>query len=619
MNILPRTWRINFVLGLAALALVGLVGYMGFLLRTARERAARLEETQARITVPLPARRGTIYAMANTAAVPMAGSRQVPSCFIDLDPKVIRDDELGDVAIKVGQALGGEDYDPEVAPVKLNMKFLARRGSRFVWLKHDLSKQELEAILAVRKKNNLRCIGIAYEEKRDYFNGKLASVLVGWRGPNGDPGGGVEYSQDRALAPRDGVKVMKADAARHPLEEVPEEKRLPVDGGQVYLTIDTNIQRILEDAVSGAVDKFKAKWGVGAVVNPNTGAVLAMASVWLDPRAKTPLTFDPNSFGTAPADVRANRAITVPYEPGSAGKTIFAAWAVSNGIVDWDTQIFCENGIYHSPRGGTISDHGAHYGWLTIRDIIAQSSNIGMGKVGEKCGNALLYKGATAFGFGRRTGIELPGESPGILRGQSRWDTYSTIRVPFGQEISVTCLQLTMAYAALANGGKLMKPHIVDHITDASGKETYRSRPEVVRTVIKPSVAASAVLAMQDVVERGTGKRTPSGGAQSDKYWLFGKTGTAQIPSSTPGHPGYVDGAFTGTFVGGGPVSKPQVVCCISIHWPNRSLGHFGATVAAPAFRDVMEKTLMYLNVPPDKGAETAAAPAGDRAVALAD
>jgi len=302
--------------------------------------------------------------------------------------------------------------------------------------------------------------------------------------------------------------------------------------------------------------------------------------------------FNPNRFNSAGAASRTNRAIVVPYEPGSALKPIFAAAAVDAGVVGYQSEIFCEDGVYHAHRGGRISDHGHHYGWLTLTDVVVKSSNIGMAKVGEMLGNEAMYEIARRFGFGEPTGIDLPGESGGILRPLAKWDTYSLRRIPFGQEISTTALQVTMAFAALANGGALLQPQIVDRIVDASGRSVYEAQPSVVRRVISPQSSAQSLDVLRQVVERGTGRA-----CKMDKWTSFGKTGTAQIPG--PG--GYVDGAYTGSFVGGAPASRPRAVCLISIYWPDRAKGYYGSVVAAPYVKDVLSKTLTYLDVPGDR------------------
>lgn len=590
-----RAWRLNLVFGLMMLALAGLGVRMGLLLCDSRTKASQLARKQERLTIELPGRPGSIYAHANILPVLLAASKQAPGCFVDLDPTVLDEEEIRDVAIRVSRALN-------LDPAQVLNTFQSHRGRRFVWLKHDLTPVEDAAVKAMKH----RAVGIKPEWRREYPSSSLASTLVGWRQKDGLPGGGIELFANNLLMPRNGYKTIRTDAARRPIGE--EETSLPVDGGNIFLTIDTNIQAWLEQAVCDSLDKCKGKWGVGVVANPNTGEILAICSIWLDPQSKRPLVFDPNNFNATSAETRNNYVVCVPFEPGSAAKTIFAAAAVNAGVVDWETKLYCENGVWAVPKGGVISDHGAHYGWLTVRDIIAQSSNIGMAKIGMKSGNAQLHQWAVDFGLGSRTLIELPGESGGIVRKLRYMDGYSTPRIPFGQEISVTALQLTMAYCALANGGALLKPYLIDRVLNSAGQVTQQGNRTVRGQPISLTVSQGAIAAMEAVVQEGTGKA-----ARLSRWRAFGKTGTAQIPSSVPGQHGYADGAFTGTFVGGAPASSPRVVCLISIHWP-RVGSHYGAVVAAPYWKDVMEKTLTYLNVPADKDEETSRGAAAARA-----
>ncbi len=271
--------------------------------------------------------------------------------------------------------------------------------------------------------------------------------------------------------------------------------------------------------------------------------------------------------------------------------------------ITWQSRFNCEGGVYNAPGGGTVSDHGSHYGVLTLEDIIVNSSNIGMAKVGEKLGNHRLYEIVHRFGFGSQVPLQMPqggnwpGATVGIIREPERnWDGYSLRRVPFGQEISVSAMQLANAYCALANGGELLEPRLVDAVMDASGKNVlWHSERKVLRRVLSPQTSRGILDAMAQVVERGTGKA-----CKLDGWTSFGKTGTAQIAW----HGTYPAGAFTSTFVGEMPVGKPAVLCLISIHWPTRG-GHFGAQVAAPRVKEVLEKTLSYLDVPQDRQPQT--------------
>jgi cell division protein FtsI/penicillin-binding protein 2 len=375
---------------------------------------------------------------------------------------------------------------------------------------------------------------------------------------------------------------VEADARRRAIWPVDEESRPPKDGGHVFLTLDATIQGYLDKAVRSAFETHKGKWATGIVIDPNTGTILAMCSY---------PNFDPNTFNTSSPDSRLCRAIAVPYEPGSAMKGVFAAAVVDAGLMTFDTKIDCMNGSYSAPNGGTVTDHGGPYGVMPLTDVVVHSKNVGMAKVGEKMGNPALYETARRFGFGQETGIELPGESCGIVRDLRKMDGYSLRRIPFGQEISVTGLQLAMAYGALVNGGTLYRPRLIDHITDATGNVQFQSKPTALRQVISPRTSQGILSVLQQVVERGTGKA-----CQMDKWTSGGKTGTAQIAVGGV----YPAGAFTSTFIGVAPASKqPALVCLISVYWPHS--GHFGAQVAAPYVKEVLEQTLPYLNVPPDK------------------
>jgi len=388
------------------------------------------------------------------------------------------------------------------------------------------------------------------------------------------------------LVPGEGRCVVLADQRRRPIWVVGEESRPPSDGHRVYLCLDAYIQGFLEKAVSDAVCQYGVNgrtWGAGVVVEPHTGRVLAICSV---------PTFDPNDYSNSKDEQRVNRPVSVPFEPGSAAKPIFAAAAVDAGVLTYDSRLFCENGLFHCPRGGWIKDHGERHGDLSLEDIVVVSSNIGMAKVGLTLGNARLHASAKRFGLGQRTGIEIPGEDAGIVRDLHKWNTYSTPRVPFGQEVSVTPIQLAMAFCALANGGELLKPRVVDYVRDSAGNVIWSSRREVVRRVISPSTAARTLKVLEQVVERGTGKRS-----KLSRWTSFGKTGTGQIPG--PG--GYVADAYAGTYVGGAPVGHPRVLCLISVYWPDASKGYYGATVAAPFVKEVLERTMTYLHVPEDR------------------
>ncbi|MBS3820436.1 MAG: hypothetical protein KGY81_01585, partial [Phycisphaerae bacterium] len=329
------------------------------------ERIARAS-LGSTIVVPLPGRPGDIYARGRSSHVLMAGSRQVPSCFID--PSLLNETQLAELSRQLSGMLG-------VDPGELYVDLLARRerGSRFAWVKRQVTDAQADA---VRELDN-RAVGIQYEWRRDYPLGSLAGPVLGFTNDENVPGGGVHLAVFRAIQARQGRRVVLGDAGRRPIWGVGEQSEAPVDGCDVYLTIDVNVQETLQKAVSEAVTKYDAQWGTGVVINPWTGDVLAMASA---------PTFDPNNFGDTPPQAMLNRAIATPYEPGSALKPIFAAAAVERGVLSWQSRLDGENGVYHAHRGGRISDHGRRYGLITLWKAVVKSSNIVMAKVGEMLG-----------------------------------------------------------------------------------------------------------------------------------------------------------------------------------------------------------------------------------------
>lgn len=574
---LPARWRCELVFGLLMLAVAGLAVRAGLLVTRARPDAVRLAETQQRMVVPLPARPGSIYARTRGGHLPLAVSRQVPSCFVD--PYLLEDDEVEDAALRTGAVVDAD-------PIEVVEAVMLRRTRRFAWVARELSEEQAHAVRALR----MPAVGILHEWRRAYPNGPLAGTVLGFRRIDGVPGGGLELTHEPYLAANDGRRVLLADAHRRPVWPLPDRSRTPIDGDNVFLHLDAVIQGFLEEAVAESARRFDAQWATGVVMDPRTGEVLGMCSV---------PGFDPNEYATVSSERRTNRAISVPYEPGSALKPIFTAAAVDAGAATYSTEIDCEDGVYHARRGGRITDHGHHYGLLTLEDVIVKSSNIGMAKIGERMGNERLHAVVERFGFGEPTGIALPGESGGIVRPLDKWDGYSLRRIPFGQEIAVTALQLARGFASLVNGGLLLEPRLVDFVTDSRGNVIWRSRPRVLRRTIRPETSARTLAVLREVVERGTGTS-----AQLARWSSFGKTGTAQVPG--PG--GYVDGAYTATYVGGAPATDPAVLCVISVYWPDRSKGYYGSKVAAPYVRDVLARTLAYLEVPGDVETDVLAA-----------
>ncbi|MFP4353919.1 MAG: peptidoglycan D,D-transpeptidase FtsI family protein [Phycisphaerae bacterium] len=579
--------RQEIVFGILLLALVGLAARLVLLIRNGSCQVVQQAVRQQRMVIPLPGRVGSIRACASGSFPLLAGSRQAPLAYAD--PSLLSELQWQEQTLHLAEILHSQLTAPDrqVRRWRMYDEIISRRrqGRRYHVLGRDLSERQVEQI----RQLDCRAVGIQHEWKREYPNGPLASAIVGFRRRDGVAGGGLELLLDDVLASRDGRRVMLADARRRPIWPVCQDSVLPSDGSDVFLTIDLNIQRFLSEAVGDSVQKFHAQWGTGIVINPHTGEILAMCSA---------PTFDPNRYSTTDPEAMANLAISAPVEPGSVLKPIYAAMAVQLGLVSWQSRFDVENGVYRAQRGGTIRDtHPEKV--LSLRDIVIRSSNIGMAKIGEILGNERSYKIARHFGLGELTGIELPAESAGILRDLEDWDGYSMRRVPFGQEISTTTLQLGLAFSALANGGLLHKPRLIHHITDPDGKvRTPQVAPP--RRVLSRDVAASALDVLREVVEdeHGTGEN-----CRLSRWTSFGKTGTAQVPNRH----GYNDRDYLGSFVGGAPAEKPALLVVISIYKPQRSRGYYGGTVAAPYVARVLEQSLEYLDVPPDKSVEALA------------
>ncbi len=425
-------------------------------------------------------------------------------------------------------------------------------------------------------------IGVDLAWRRHYPMGALTAHVVGFTSSDGRGLEGLELWFDKQLRGSPAQNIYFADVARRPIR-LKQEQGVLSDGMGIILTLDAAIQQFVRDELLKQYQKYQAEAAVGIVVEPKTGAILAMVSLPdFDPADRNGV--DPNNFRS--------RAITDWFEPGSVLKPIVMAIALDAGVVNTDETIFCEYGNYRGRGFGRIGEYRTGFGDLTPREILVKSSNIGMAKIGQRLGKERLYKGLRRFGFGRKVGIQLPGEVEGLLRPLEQWDGYSETRVPFGQEICVTAIQLAQAFCILANGGRLAKPYLVKATVKSNGQiATVKQPVPPVAYVVKPEVARWIVCdAMTAVVNEGTGKR-----AKLENWQVFGKTGTANI-ARTDG-PGYSESDYVASFVAGAPAEDPQIVVLVSIRKPNKrlGLGYTGGVVASPVAARIVERTLTYL------------------------
>ena len=448
----------------------------------------------------------------------------------------------------------------------------------YVKIKSNISEEQRQLLRQAR----LRGLGIETDWDRLYPAGNLTGHLLGFVGADDIGLSGLELWYDKILAGKPGKHVFVVDVARDSIGAKSNQGTDVEDGLNLVLTIDSVIQQFVHEALKQKMDEYEAESAVAMVMDPWTGAILAMVSL---------PDYDPAAFSTTPQDKMRNRALTDPFEPGSIFKPLVATMALDSGMIGYEEKFDCEDG--HWSKYGGIGEFGNHeYGMLTAREIIIHSSNIGMAKIGLKMGQGKLYDGLKLFGFSSRTGIDLPGEEPGLVWSLSKWSRYSVTRIPFGHEVMVTPLQMCRAYSILANGGYIVKPHIVRAVVDGQGRIIEDKQPvNGMGYIIKTEVAEWMVQkALTDVVNEGTGDK-----AKLENCQVWGKTGTANI--AVDGHYDWKN--YVASFVGGAPAEKPAVVVLVSIRKPKRSLGkgYSGGRVAAPVVGDILKNTLRYLGV----------------------
>ncbi len=512
--------------------------------------------------IELPARRGSIV---DRNGLTLAESLQVSSVYAD--PAEIED--VRTAAYQISKVL------------RLNSSKLAkllRKDKRFVWIKRKITDDELIEITKLA----LKGVYAKHEYQRFYPNGSLGSHVLGFTNIDEKGIEGIELSFDDELSGEPGYKLINRDALQRQIITPDAEIRLPQHGNHVQLTIDANIQRLTEEELEIACEKWNPLSATAVVMDPMTGEVLAMANV---------PTYDPNHFRKYSPSARRNLAITDSYEPGSLMKPLVISGAFEHGEAKPDEIIFCEHGKAVI-EGRRLSDTHPH-GNLTISDIIAQSSNIGMAKVGMRMGNEKMYRYLKQFNFGEKTGIELPGEINGVFHPLKQWSKkYSLISVSIGHEIAVTPLQFITAFCCLPNGGQWIRPKVVKATisNDNKTKEYYRPSQAAER-VISSQVARTIMNPiLMRVVTDGTGDK-----ANLLEYDVAGKTGTSQKIQSSGG---YAHNKHVGSFIAYAPAERPRICVLVMINEPQKG-AYYGGTVAAPVVREIILRSLMYLGEEP--------------------
>jgi len=558
-------WKV-FIMGGIVILFFTLVAAKAFQLQVVdRERAFELARKQHHGTSTLLPRRGNIF---DRNLKELAVNVDVKSIYVN--PKEI------DNPTEATELLSA---NLDISQKKLLPKLSSKKS--FVWIKRLIDSGVSDEIEAL----DLQGINFIQEPKRVYPNGHLMGQVLGFTDVDSIGIEGLEYKFNTSLIGKPRKITLKRDARGRKIINNPDVMRdfneEKASGSDIVLTIDSQIQHIVERELKDGIEKMNAEKGMAILMNPETGEVLAMASY--------PFV-DPNTFGEFPEANRRNLPIWYTYEPGSTMKVFVVATALEEQKANPRTEIDCENG--RRKVGRKVIKDIKPYGILSVADILRVSSNIGASKIGGLLGRDTYHSYLDKFGFGAKTGIELPGEASGRLLRPRKWGKIELATISFGQGISVTSVQLTSALSAIANGGFLMKPYVIKQILASDGSVIEENKPQIIRRVISYDTSYEVSRMLENVVENGTGKKARIPGIS-----VAGKTGTAQIPNPATG--GYYSNRYIASFVGFAPSYDPKITLAVVVEAP-RNKTH-GGSVAAPIFKEIAEKVLFHLGVTPEK------------------
>ena len=529
---------------------------------------AQLGTRQRDVSLPLPAHRGSIFDRNGQA---LAISVDLQTVFAD--PQLV--DDAAAEARRLAPAL-----DLKVAALRRQLEGTRPNDQ------YEVIAKDVQPALA-NKIEDMHLAGIYFQTQADRFypGGSLAAQVLGFlRASDGEPLAGVELALNDVLQGRTGEMSYQTDPEGRPLPQAQFHYRPPHPGRSVFLTIDKDIQYFAQNALATAVDRYRAGWGTAIVMRPSTGEVLAMANV---------PGFDPNRYSSASPGRTRNLAVTDVYEPGSAFKLVTASAALDAGVVTPHTSFYVPDTFQVADR--LIHDSEIHPAEnMTVTKIIEDSSNVGTIKIGMKLGPERLQRYIHRFGFGRKTGVDFPGESPGIVLPLDQWSGSTIANVPIGQGVAVTPLQLAAAYAGQANHGVWVRPKLVYGTMSDAGKVS-RTPSSPARRVVSRKTASQMNRILEKVVQSGTGVEAAVPG-----YRVAGKTGTAQKPKPTGGY----GGGYMATFAGYAPAGHPSLVALVVLDNPQPI---WGGSSAAPTFKTIMEFALRHLGVPPTGNAAKAA------------
>ncbi len=562
-----RTAQLSVLL---ALLLVGILA-RAFVLQALRNQPLRkMAEEQILTAVEVTARRGAIYDRSGNA---LAVSNRVASVFAH--PHRVVDLKSEAVLLAKRLALPLQEVKDKLSSDRL-----------FVWLKRRIDPRQADEV----GKLALVDVGVIPETRRYYPNRTLFSHLLGGVDIDGKGIEGIESALDDELAGVPASASGLRDARGHTMLFDDVTQTPGIQGNDLYLTVDRELQQLAAAALADGVEQVHGKAGTAIVLDPKTGGVLALANY---------PEYNPNVFDKVSIATRRNRATSDSFEPGSSFKTIMMAGALEEGVIRPNDQVFCENG--HFALGGKTIHDVHQLGLITAKQIIQSSSNIGAAKIGIQLGRERFEHYIAAFGFGQKTGLELPGEAVGIVRPAKKWPLIQLATVSFGQGISITAMQLAQAYAVVANGGVLLKPHLVERVQSPDGTQRVLPRPAAVR-VVSPQTAEALGAMLEGVVsDKGTGAKAEIAGVR-----VAGKTATAQKVDPALG--GYAPDKFVANFAGYVPAEDPRFVIVVVVDEPSKAF-HFGGLSAAPIFQKIATGALRQAGLLPATQTEVAAVP----------
>jgi cell division protein FtsI (penicillin-binding protein 3) len=557
MDLRSSRSRIIIVAALAAIWTGAVFGRLAYLQLFRYSEYYSRAQHQQRLIVDVGASRAEIF---DRNMNPLAMSVPVDSAFAV--PSEIADPDM--VARLIGKVL-------DISADEIATRIASSHS--FAWIARKIPPEKAERIAAM----NLRGIYFQREGGRFYPKRELAAHVLGYVDVDEKGLAGIEYSLDDSIRSKPGKMLILADAHRRWYDS---SDKAPDAGTSVVLTLDEKIQYIAERELAQAMHDTQARTGTVIVENPNSGELLAVAN-WP--------TFNPNAAKDSPPDVRMDRAASSLYEPGSVFKIVTLSAAIDQGVTNPNEVVDCQNGAIYI-AGHRIRDHKA-YGALTVSQILAYSSDVGAIKVGLRLGAPKFYDYIRAFGFGQSTGVDLPGESRGMLRRLENWTPVSVGAISMGQEVGVTPLQMITAVSAMANGGLIVRPHVVRELHRGNQITEPPDAQQLPRRVIKETTAATMRNMLEGVVLTGTGKL-----AKLDGYTSAGKTGTAQKYDPETGR--YSTHDLIASFVGFAPINTPALTILVQLDSPVGP--HDGGQVAAPVFQRIAQQVLAYLDVPRD-------------------